>query len=106
MNTRTRRSLLALTMCAAIGLLMVLPAVTLATTPVQNGCPASAELLSVAELESEGPYQVPAKLDDPQNGGNGDGYVCGFALPDAVSTANGADFPIYQFFEDNLPAEK
>jgi len=74
-------------------------------TPVDNGCPASTELYSVAWLESQGPYRLPARLDDPANGGNGDGYVCAFPLPDAVSVAKGAPVQLYQFFEDNLPAE-
>lgn len=77
----------------------------LATTPVQNGCPASGEPISVAYLESVGPYQLPAKLDDPANGGNGDGWICGFPLPQAMAEAQGADFTIYQFQENNLPAQ-
>jgi hypothetical protein len=76
-----------------------------ATTPVQNGCPASSELISVAYLESVGPYQLPGRLDDPANGGNGDGYVCAFPLPEAMSVAQGYDFTLYQFFENNLKAE-
>jgi hypothetical protein len=85
---------------------MAAPAtMALATTPVQNGCPASSGLISVAYLESVGPYQLPAKLDDPANGGNGDGWICGFPLPEAMAKAHGADFTIYQFHENNLPAE-
>ncbi len=76
------------------------------TTPVDNGCPASTQLYSVAWLESQGPYRVPAMLDNPANGGNGDGYVCAFPLPEAVADAHDAAVPIlYQFFENNLPAE-
>jgi hypothetical protein len=29
-------------------------------------------------------YTLPAELDEPANGGNGNGYVCALALPDAV----------------------
>jgi len=101
-----RRRFRALTLAAVGGLLMVAPAtVALATTPVQNGCPASSELISVAYLESVGPYQLPGRLDDPANGGNGDGWVCAFPLPTAMSTAQGVTFTIYQFFENNLSAE-
>jgi hypothetical protein len=101
-----RRRFQALTLAAAAGVLVAAPAtVALATTPVQNGCPASAQLISVAYLATQGPYQLPGKLDDPANGGNGDGYVCAFPLPTAVSTASGVTFTIYQFFENNLPAE-
>jgi hypothetical protein len=94
-------------MLAAVGgLLLAAPAtVAFATTPVQDGCPASSELISVAYLESVGPYQLPGRIDDPANGGNGDGWVCGFPLPEAASHAFGAGFTIYQFHENNLKAE-
>jgi hypothetical protein len=89
------------------GLLLALSAAPAlaTTTPVDNGCPASTQLYSVAWLESQGPYQLPARLDDPANGGNGDGYVCAFPLPQAMADAMGADHTIYQFFENNLAAE-
>src|SRR6266516_3442867 len=100
-----RRRFRELALAVGGGLLLVAPAtLALATTPVQNGCPASSELISVAYLESVGPYQLPGRLDDPANGGNGDGYVCAFPLPTAVSEAHGATVTIYQFFENNLPA--
>ena len=89
---------------AAGAMLMASSTVASATTPVQNGCPAAAELISVAYLESIGPYQLPGRLDDPANGGNGDGYVCGFPLPDPAF-GPGYDFTIYQFFENNLAAQ-
>lgn len=101
-----RRRFRTFTLASAGVLLLVAPAtVALATTPVQNGCPASGELISVADLATQGPYQLPGRLDDPANGGNGDGYVCAFPLPTAVSNAEGVTFTIYQFFENNLPAE-
>jgi hypothetical protein len=101
-----RRRFRSLTLAAAGGLLLVAPAtMALATTPVQNGCPASSQLISVAYLESVGPYQLPGRLDDPANGGNDDGWVCAFPLPDAMASAQGAEVTIYQFYENNLPAE-
>lgn len=102
-----RRRIRALTLAAAGTLILLAPATSaLATTPVQNGCPAAAELTSVADLEASGPYQIPANLDDPANGGNGDGYVCAFPLPQAVATAWGADVTtVYMFFENTLSAE-
>ena len=48
-------------------------------------------------------HQLPGILDDPANGGNGDGWVCAFPLPVAVQ--GGGEFTIYQFFENNLPAQ-
>jgi hypothetical protein len=83
--------------------MLLVPAAVAAATPVQNGCPAAAELVSVAALEASGPYQLPGILDDPANGGNGDGWICAFPLPESVQ--GGASFTIYQFFENNLKAE-
>lgn len=100
------RTFRALKIAAAGALLTLAPAtVALASTPVQNGCPASGDLISVAYLEGQGPYQLPGRLDDPANGGNGDGWVCAFPLPAAVSTAWGDTFTVYMFNENNLPAE-
>ncbi|MEO5704046.1 MAG: hypothetical protein ABIZ52_09045 [Candidatus Limnocylindrales bacterium] len=48
---------------------------------------------------------MPASIDDPANGGNGDGYVCAFALPQAVSDAwVGGEFTVYQFLENSRAA--
>lgn len=102
-----RRSFRVITQAAAAGLLLAASATAaFASTPVENGCPASAPLTSVAALEALGPYQLPARLDDPDNGGNDDGLICAFPLPAAVSRANGVNFTIYQFFENNLPAQR
>ena len=97
------RNLRSFAVASAAGLMLLAPAAVAATTPVQNGCPAAAELTSVAQLEASGPYQLPAILDDPTNGGNDDGWICAFPLPEAVQ--GGAGFTIYQFFENNLKAE-
>ena len=60
---------------------------------------------------------MPARLDNPANGGNGDGYVCALELPEAVVAAYcnhlepGActllqlGLPLYSFVEDNNPAQ-
>lgn len=91
---------------AGLALLALSGGPVLAATPVDDGCPASTELYSVAWLESQGPYGLPGRLDDPANGGNGDGLVCAFPLPAAMAEAIGAPVPIvYQFFENNLPAQ-
>ncbi len=92
----------AITTTAAAGLLVLAAASAVSATPVGDGCPTAAARISVAYLESIGPYQVPASIDDPANGGNGDGYVCAFALPQAISDAwVGGEFTIYQFLENN-----
>jgi hypothetical protein len=83
-------------------------------TPVATGCPAAFSTFAVATP----PHKVPGQLDDPANGGNGDGYVCALALPDAVRDAYCAQglagacelqelgLPIYEFFEDDNPARQ
>jgi hypothetical protein len=98
-----KRNFRSLAVTSAAGLMLLAPAAVAATTPVENGCPAAAELVSVAALEGSGPYQLPRILDDPANGGNGDGWICAFPLPEPVS--GDAGFTIYQFFENNLPAK-
>jgi hypothetical protein len=89
-------------LAVAVAALLVAPGAVLAATPVDDGCPASTELMSVADLESSGPYGLPGILDAA---GNGDGYICAFALPGAVSEAQGQEVTVYQFFENNLPAQ-
>jgi hypothetical protein len=83
-------------------------------TPVATGCPAAYSLFPVGTP----PYRVAALLDDPTNGGNGDGYVCAHALPDAVRDAFCArgllgycllhqlGLAAYQFTEDDSPANQ
>ena len=95
---RTLRSLA----LAGAAVLLLAPAAS-AATPVDNGCPAANAPISVAELEASGDYQVPRFIDDPANGGNGDGWVCAFELPDAIY--GGLGFTIYQFHENNLKAQ-
>ena len=99
------RTLRALALATGM-LLIALPAAALASTPPQNGCPASGQLTAVADLEALGDYQVPARIDDPANGGNGDGYVCAFPLPDAVRVAWGQDITIYMFNENTRTERK
>ena len=59
-----------------------------AADPPSNGCPTGNRasdvdhgilLLSVADLTASG-HHVPALIDDPANGGNGDGFVCGIPI--------------------------
>lgn len=97
-----RRRLRALAIASAIAALTLSTAATASATPVDDGCPASATLTSVEWLEEQGDYRVPAYLDDVANGGNGDGDVCAFPLPQAVSDAwTGGELLIYQFLENN-----
>jgi hypothetical protein len=53
---------------------------------------------------------VPAIVDDPANGGNGNGLVCGHAFSEAArQQLCGPDCPVpiyYLFRDDNLKAQK
>ena len=84
-----------------------------AATPIVTGCPAGYSLFAT----DTPPYGVPAQLDNPANGGNGDGFVCAHAFPDAVRDAFCAagrggclleqlGLPLYEFTEDDNPAQK
>jgi len=53
--------------------------------------------LSVADLTADG-YRVPAIIDDPANGGNGDGFVCGVPQGNQT-TPRGTQL---YFFSDNV----
>ena len=44
-----------------------------------NNTEHGSQLLVVADLLALG-YRLPGVLDDPANGGNGDGFVCGVAM--------------------------
>ena len=84
-----------------------------ADTPVVTGCPAGYAVFAVGTF----PYRVAGLIDDPANGGNGDGYVCAHQLPDAVRDAFCArglmgfcflqelGLPAYLFKEDDSPAQ-
>jgi hypothetical protein len=99
---------LLLALLLALGLLTA-TAAPAAAIPTETGCPSSSQVLSVAELIPLG-YRAPAIIDDPANGGNGNGLVCGLPLPEAYRQATcGPDCPvpvIYLFSDDNLPAQQ
>lgn len=95
----------ALALSAAATLLIGAPAIVSAT-PVEDGCPSSGALTSIADLLAQGDYGVPGRIDDPANGGNGDGYVCAFPLPDAVRIAWGEDITMYLFNENTRTQRK
>jgi hypothetical protein len=84
-------------------------------TPLATACPAGYELLSVASLVASGPYVLPRLIDAT---GNGDGYVCGLAVPDSVRDAfcrqgdpvacalEQAGLPKYVFKDNDNPANR
>lgn len=73
--------------------------------PAATGCPAAYDRLSVTQLESEGPYKVPRRLDEA---GNRDGYVCGKPVQDQAAE-NYCDGPcpaqLYNFTENDRTPE-
>src|SRR5262245_13918235 len=79
-----------------------------AADPPSNGCPTGNRasdvehgilLLAGADLAPLG-YRLPGLLDDPANGGNGDGYVCGIPLGNRT-TPHGTQ--LYEFFDNQGP---
>jgi hypothetical protein len=70
--------------------------------PQTNGCSAGTEALALSDLTPYG-YKVPATVDDPANGGNGDGIVCGRPWSAAEQEARLPDaaVPVVFDFSDN-----
>jgi hypothetical protein len=75
----------------------------LADTGGDRLTPSLYQLLSVAFLESQGPYQMPRRLD---TAGNNNGFICAHALADAATLALcGPACPVpvlYDFLEDDI----
>ena len=78
-----------------------------AADPPTNGCATehrTSEVdhgmlqLAVAVLTADG-YRVPGIIDDPANGGNGDGFVCGVPMGN-LTTPRGTQ--LYLFFDNTL----
>jgi len=80
-------------------------------TPPESGCPASNQVLVVADLLAMG-YRVPAMVDSPEVGGddtvqgNGDGIICGKPLNPVVQErqcpASECPVPVVYLFRDNV----
>lgn len=73
--------------------------------PLTNGCPSGWEALSLVDLQLYGYHAF--LIDDPLNGGNGDGIVCGkpFAPQEQAARLPNAFVPVVFDFEDNsLPS--
>ena len=114
MSGSVRTLLVGLLIAAPAGLALVGTAPAYASqTPVETGCPASTELLSVVSLEEIGPYLAPRAVD---TAGNNNGYVCALERPDQVRDAFCAigggnacilaqlGLPIYLWTDDDNPA--
>jgi hypothetical protein len=68
--------------------------------PVVNGCPAGFEAIQVADFPAQ--YRLPARVDDPANGGNSDGIVCAKPLSAAEQAARFPNENVVIFdFRDN-----
>ena len=101
-----------LTLAAALAVAAVaVPAATasadVSQTPVATGCPTGTPPRSLAFLASQGPYQLPFRLDAA---GNNNGIICAHAVPEAARLAHcGPDCPVpvlYLFREDDSPAQR
>ena len=107
----TKRLASTLTLAAALAVATVaIPAASASAdvpqTPVKTGCPTGIPPISLEFLASQGPYQLPFRLDAA---GNNNGIVCGRAVPEAARLALcGRDCPVpvlYEFTEDDNPAQ-
>jgi len=101
-----------LTLAAALAVAAVaVPAATasadVSQTPVATGCPTGTPPLSLAFLASQGPYQLPFRLDAA---GNNNGIICAHAVPEAARLAHcGPDCPVpvlYLFRDDDSSAQR
>ena len=63
-----------------------------------NNTEHGSQLLVVADLLALG-YRLPGILDDPANGGNGDGFVCGVARGNQTTPFGGQ---IYGFIDNQF----
>lgn len=111
-----RRAALAASVLVTAGLGAVLSASAASADPPATGCSTGYQLLSVAALSAQG-YMVPALIDSPTSGvvghgqgngaswiqqpGNGDGFVCGRAHGNQVTSWGGQ---LYDFVDNQLPA--
>ena len=90
---------------ASLGLVPVTAAPAMGTPP-ETGCSSANQVLVVADLVPLG-YMVPQQVDDPANGGNGNGLVCGKPFNPVVQQlhcpADTCPVPVvYYFRDDNL----
>jgi hypothetical protein len=115
MKSKSAWALLPGLLAAAAALAVGTARADVSQTPVATACPAAYELLSVTALEAEAPYKLPRLVD---TAGNGNGWVCGFPLPDAYRDADcrtggtiacileQLGLPVYHFTDDDNPASK
>ena len=97
-----RTSIVAIVSALALPLGGAAAATPPGSTPPESGCPASATERSVSDFPAEEGYMLPSILDAA---GNNDGLICAFPLPEAAAKNLSVEI-VYQFFENNLPAEK
>lgn len=102
MNSTTRRSsALALLTLACLAITPATASYAVAT-PVDTGCPASSEVLTLDELAAQGPYRLPFAIDAT---GNGDGVVCAMPVNTRAAEQLCPDCPVpvlYRFRDNDL----
>ena len=111
MNPKTT----AVTIAAALAVVAMNAGPASAANSGNTNCPAAFQRLSVAYMESVGPYIVPAYVDQH---GNNNGYVCGLQLPPSREQADcqtggtiaceliQLGLPLYNFTDDDVPSKK
>lgn len=71
------------------------------TNPSSNsGCPSGYVAKTLAQWAAGGYTRVPAFLDNPANGGNGDGIVCGNDI--GKKDPSNPAFQIYNFTDNDV----
>jgi hypothetical protein len=103
---RLHKALCTAALAASAVLLTAVPALAV-DTPLETGCPAGYERMTVAELEATGHIPAPARVDAA---GNANGSVCARPFADAANEqlcrlAPGgpcAVEQIYLYLDDNL----
>lgn len=69
-----------------------------------SGCPRGYVAHTLSEWAALGHVNAPQYVDNPANGGNGDGIVCGNLLGQGTDKKNPTGGDVYQFRDNNLPA--
>lgn len=92
-----------------VGLTAAAMTIALATTPASataptDGCPRGYVAHTIEQWAALGYPHAPASVDDPANGGNGDGIVCGRELGAGTAKQTTSGQVLYEFVDNRLPA--
>jgi len=76
---------------------------TAAASPTTDGCRSGFVGHTLTDWADLGYPNAPRAVDDPANGGNGDGYACGRQLGGGTSKKTPSGKVLYEFYDNNLP---